>query len=154
MAKIKCKMCGQEFDRTEGFSELELHFVHRTETVLLCVSCGMKLTEKARCRELWEKPREPLSEIDLRNPVSIGEIIEQEKSLCQKLENSAQPYYLIAIDKNGVMVRRNFELESAAISEAKDFWVNKGFLAVEVFRFVPQGTKMLIETVYHGLRNY
>lgn len=149
----KCKMCGLGIDKNDNFAELHLNFVHGTQIILLCISCGMKLTEASRRRELFEKAEE-FSMIDLSNPNFVAAFVERKKREWQGLVHPDKQYCLVAIDKNGVLVHRVYELLNPAISKAKDFWVNKGFLAVEVFHIEADAEGNSIAVDYHGLRNY
>lgn len=56
---------------------------------------------------------------------------------------------LRAIDRNGLMVGREFDNFNAAIDMAKDYWI-KGFLYVEAF--CVENEKFVVH--YHGVRNY
>ena len=56
---------------------------------------------------------------------------------------------LRAIDRNGLMVGREFDNFNAAIDMAKDYWI-KGFLYVGAF--CVENEKFVVH--YHGVRNY
>lgn len=90
-----------------------------------------------------------MTDIDLKNPEHLAAVVERQKRAFNK-----PCFRLVAIDTNGVLVRHDYEVLSTAISEAKDFWVNKGFLAVEVFHIESgeDGNNIVVD--YHGLRNY
>lgn len=85
----------------------------------------------------------------------MGDYIERQKRmLVKEVGRSCKGFFLIAIRKDSVVFRQKFELKSTAIGEAKNFWVNKGFLAVEVFHIESGEDGDRIAVDYHGLRNY
>ena len=93
---------------------------------------------------------------ELTEPEKLAKLVQKEQGLilgeCDP-EDFDKKFFLIAIDKNGVMVTRNFTNSNLAIETAKVYWT-KGFLVVNAFYFSKGENSTLIQTIYWGLRNW
>ncbi|MBP3366178.1 MAG: hypothetical protein J6K96_04205 [Treponema sp.] len=65
------------------------------------------------------------------------------------IEKQSDKIALRAIDRNGLMVGREFDDYKSAVDMARDYWI-KGFLYVEAFSL--DGEKFVLH--YHGVRTY
>ena len=63
-------------------------------------------------------------------------------------------FFLVAVGHKGVFVQREFYTRAEALNEARNLWVNEGFLAVEAFRYRVTEKGLRLETIYHGLRDF
>ncbi len=65
------------------------------------------------------------------------------------IEKQSGKIALRAIDRNGLMVDREFSDYQSAVDMARNYWI-KGFLYVEAFSL--DGKKFVLH--YHGVRTY
>lgn len=65
------------------------------------------------------------------------------------IEKQSDKIALRAIDRNGLMVGREFDDYKSAVDMARDYWI-KGFLYVEAFSL--DDKKFVLH--YHGVRTY
>lgn len=65
------------------------------------------------------------------------------------IEEQSDKIALRAIDRNGLMVGREFDDYKSAVDMARDYWI-KGFLYVEAFSL--DAGKFVLH--YHGVRTY
>ena len=65
------------------------------------------------------------------------------------IEKQSGKIALRAIDRNGLMISREFDTYKAAINMARDYWI-KGFLYVEAFSL--DNKKFVMH--YHAVRTY